>query len=227
MCGRYALPVPPEAIRDIFGTVNAVPEREPSWNIAPSQAALVVRRHPESGARHLSALHWGLVPHFNTDAKGGRKPINARGETVATSPMFRSAFAARRCLVPATAFYEWHAEGAGKTPHAIARVDGGVLAFAGVWEGWRAPDGGVVRSFAILTISASADVAGLHDRMPVIVGEADWPCWLGEEVGDVARLVRPAPAGLLEHWPVSRAVNAPRNDGPKLLERDGLAAGIS
>jgi putative SOS response-associated peptidase YedK len=131
--------------------------------------------------------------------------------------MFRGALAARRCLVPADAFYEWQAVADGKQPYAIARADGTPLALAGLWEGWRDPAGGVLRTFTILTTAANADLAWLHDRMPVIVEPQDWPLWLGETPGDAAALLRPAATGLVRHWPVGRAVNTVRNNGPDLL----------
>jgi putative SOS response-associated peptidase YedK len=153
---------------------------------------MVVRRHPETGERHLNALRWGLIPYYEKDPKGGRKPTNARAETVATTGLFRAAFARRRCLVPAETFYEWQKRPDGmKQPYAIAREDGEVMAFAGLWEGWRAPDGETVRTFAIVTTDANAGMAELQDRMPVILEHQDWPLWLGEVEGD--------PTALL-HW---------------------------
>jgi putative SOS response-associated peptidase YedK len=143
--------------------------------------------------------------------------VNARAETVATTPMFRNAFIKRRCLVPAAAFYEWQAGSAGKTPYAIAREDGDPLAFAGIWEGWRSPDGTILRTFAIVTTTANAQMAVLHERMPVILEAADWPIWLGEQPGDAAELLRPSREGLLRVWQVDKRVGNVRNDGPDLL----------
>ena len=217
MCGRYASSLPPEALARMFGTTNATPNLRPTWNMAPSMDAPVVRLHPETRARHLDPLRWGLVPSFATDLKSARKPINARSETAATSPMFKAAFARRRCLVPAEAFYEWQATPAGKAPFAIGRADGRPLAFAGLWEGWRGPDGAVVRSFAILTTTANQAMAALHERMPVILEPGDWPLWLGEQDGEPATLLRPAAHGVVRLWPVDRAVGNVRNDGPQLL----------
>ncbi len=107
MCGRYVQTMPADAMRQLFRTTGAPPNLAPSWNVAPTQSAPVVRRHPETGKRHLDLLRWGLRPRWVKDAKGAREPINARAETVASSPMFREAYAERRCLVPADAFYEW------------------------------------------------------------------------------------------------------------------------
>ncbi len=219
MCGRFASQLPPELLRRVFAALGDIPNTPPSWNVAPTQAALVVRRHPETGERRLGALRWGLVPHFTKDLKACKRPINARAETMASTGMFRGALATRRCLVPADAFYEWTSGPEGKQPFAIARADTAPLAFAGLWESWRAADGDVLRTFTIATTTASADMAQLHDRMPVILEPADWPVWMGEQDGDYGALLRPAPAGTVRLWPVSRAVNNVRNNGPDLLDR--------
>ena len=223
MCGRFASLLPPEAIARIFGTVNPLPNFAASWNLCPRQDAPVIRRNPQTGARHLDLLRWGLLPHFTQDPAKAPRPINARSETIRTSGMFRAAFAARRCIIPASAFYEWREEGGAKQPYAIARVakggaDRGVIAFAGLWESWRAPDGGIERSFTIATTTANNTLRELHERMPVILDQPDWPLWLGEAEGDPAALLRPLPDDALEFWKVSRAVSSPRNNGPELLE---------
>lgn len=219
MCGRFATTLPPELTARLFRTTGALPNSGPTWNMAPTQSAMAVRRHPETGERRLDVLRWGLIPHFTKDLKAARKPINARSETASTSGMFRGALSARRTLVPCEAFYEWKAMADGKQPYAIARRDGAPLAFAGIWEGWRSPDGETVRTFALMTTTANSTMSVLHDRMPVVLEEADWPLWLGEEDGDSKALLRPAADDLLRLWPVSRAVNSVRNNGPELLDR--------
>ena len=219
MCGRFAAQLPPEFIARLFATVGDLPNIGPNWNVCPTNAALVVRRHPQSGERRLDALSWGLVPHFTKDLKTARRPINARAETAASSGLFRGAFAARRCIVPADAFYEWRAAPDGKQPYAIARRDGTPLALAGLWEGWRSPEGETLRSFTILTTAANATMSVLHERMPVILEPVDWPAWLGETAADPTSLLRPAADDVLHLWPVSRAVNSVRNNGPHLLDR--------
>ena len=219
MCGRYASHLPPEAIARLFRAVNPVPNHAASWNVAPRQDALVVRRHPDTGERHLDLLTWGLVPCWTKDLTTARRPINARAETVSTSGMFRAAFAARRCLVPADAFYEWKPAGhAGKQPFAVARRDAQPMAFAGLWEGWRAADGEVLRTFTIITTDANAVLRPIHNRMPVIVESADWPVWLDEAEGDPTALMRPAAEDVLQAWSISTRVNNVRNNGPDLLE---------
>jgi putative SOS response-associated peptidase YedK len=138
--------------------------------------------------------------------------------------MFREAYAKRRCLVPADAFYEWKVEpGGGKQPIAIAPHSGEGMAFAGLWEGWRGEGGEVVRTFAIVTTEANATMRAIHDRMPVVLAPDDWAGWL--EGDDPAALLRPAPDGLLRFWPVSKAVNSPRNNGPELLAEQATTPG--
>ena len=216
MCGRYVSIMPPADLALLFGTTGPLLNVEPSWNVAPTSRRPVVRRHPD-GERRLDLLSWGLVPHFTKELKAARRPINARGETVASSGMFRGAMAHRRCIVPADLFYEWRAETDGKQPFAIARRDDRPLAFGGLWESWTGPDGVVLRSYAIITTAANADMAGLHERMPLVLEQSAWAAWLAEAADQVLPLVRPAPPGTLRTWPVPRAVNSVRNDGAELI----------
>jgi putative SOS response-associated peptidase YedK len=217
VCGRYASFLPAEALRAMFDTVNATPNWEPTWNMAPTRDAPVVRLHPETRARHLDLLRWGLVPHWAKDLKSVRQPINARAETLATSAMFRDALERRRCLVPADVFYEWQAVDGAKLPFAVARADGDPMVFAGLWEGWRGPDGTVIRSFTIVTTNANALLRPIHERMPVILERASWPAWLGKAEGDPTAVLRPS-AAELRVWRVGTAVNSVRNDSAALLE---------
>jgi putative SOS response-associated peptidase YedK len=231
MCGRYAAFLPAEAIVALFQTHGPVPNWAPTWNMAPTRDAPVVRLHPETRERRLDLLRWGLVPHWAKDPKAVRLSINARAETLATTPMFRDAFARRHCLVPADAFYEWQVidaalsptgKAAGKAsvsklPWAIARADGQPLVFAGLWEGWRGADGSVIRSFTIVTTEANDALRPLHERMPVVLEPADWPLWLGEVAGDAASILRPSGADF-RTWRVGPGVNNVRNDSAALLE---------
>ncbi len=221
MCGRFAVFRSLDEIRRSFGTVNPPPDFAPTWNMAPTRPAPVVRLHPQTHARHLDLLRWGLVPHWARDPAATRQPINARAETAATAPMFRDAFARRRCIVPVDAFYEWQARGGGKLPHAVARADAAPMALAGLWEGWRGPDGAVLRSFTVLTTPACPALQALHERMPVVLEPPDWPLWLGEPAGEnagtIAALLRPS-AAAFRVWPVATLVNNTRNDGPHLLD---------
>lgn len=218
MCGRYRQARDPREVAEWFERVaNPLPNIAPSWNIAPTQDALVLRRHPGTGARHLDVLRWGLVPHWAKGVAGAARSINARAETVASLPTFRDAFARRRCLVPAEGFYEWRAGStpkAPKQPFSIAPADGGLLAFAGLWESWRAPDSGeIVRSFAIVTTAAIPQLRPLHPRMPVLLPRQAWPAWLGESPGDLGSALSGALTPSLAIWPVgSRVGRVAEND---------------
>ncbi len=223
MCGRYFLQRDPAGLVDYFGTANATPNHAPSWNVAPTQDSLVVRRNPENGARSLDGLRWGLVPRWARDESGGARLINARADGVASKPSFRDAFARRRCLVPADGFYEWRQEGPGpKQPYAVALRDGEPMALAGLWEGWKRPDGGWLRTYAIVTTEANPKMSALHQRMPVILGRDDWNAWLGErEANDEAlmALLRPCPDDWLRAWPVDKRVNRVGENDAAVLRR--------
>jgi putative SOS response-associated peptidase YedK len=217
MCGRYANYLPPEFIARLFGTMNPLPNLQPTWNLAPTDDAPVVRR-AANGDRHLDVLKWGLVPYFTKNLKKARKPINARSETIATSGMFKAAFAKRRCLVPAPVYYEWRDDPKGKTPFAIARADGDPVVFAGIWEDWSSPDGEELHTFSTITTDANRQLAALQDRMPVILEKADWPLWLGEVEGNVTALLGPLSEDTLRVWHVDKRVGNVRNNGPELIE---------
>lgn len=226
MCGRYFQQRPPAEVAAWFEAENPLPNLAPNWNRAPTQDGLVLRRHPETGARHLDALRWGLVPRWAKDPSVGGRMINARSESLAEKPAFREAFARRRCLVAADGFYEWKTEGKNKQPFAVAMADGSPMTLAGLWEGWRGLDGAVLRTFTIITGEANAKLAPMHHRMPVILAREDWPAWLGETESDEAalrQLLRPCPPEWLAAWPVSARVNKVAENGPGLLERDPLA----
>ena len=220
MCGRFASFVPPEAVARFFNvhTATSIPNVASSWNVAPTHDAMVVRRHPQTGERHLDLLKWGLLPYWTKDPAKAQRPINARSETVATSGLFRRAFEARRCIVPADLFYEWIVVDSGKQPYAIARQDDQPIAFAGLWEGFRWPDETVTRFFTIITTTPNTEMAELHSRMPVILEPADFPAWLGETDGDAAPLLYPSADGTLRTWPVSKRVGSPRNNDAALIE---------
>jgi putative SOS response-associated peptidase YedK len=224
MCGRYASFLPAEYLARLFATVNPPPNLRPTWNMAPTMDAPVVRLARETSERHLDVLKWGLVPYFTKDLKKARKPINARCETVATSGMFREAFAKRRCLVPAAAYYEWLDGPSRKVPFAVARLDREAVVFGGMWEEWRSPEGEKLQTFATITTEANKQLAVIQDRMPVIIEKQDWPVWLGETEGDPTSLLRAAPEDVLRVWPVDKKVGNFRNDGPELLTPVSLEA---
>ncbi|MFG1345590.1 SOS response-associated peptidase [Xanthobacter autotrophicus DSM 431] len=220
MCGRFVQHQAPVVYAEHFGVdplTAPLPNAPARYNAAPTQDLMAVRRHPATGLRHLSLLRWGLVPSFSKDASGGARMINARCESVAEKPAFRSAWAARRrCIVPAEGFYEWRATDSGRQPFFIRRADGAPLALAGLWEGWKDPATGIwLRTFTLLTCAANARLAPLHERMPVILPEVDITAYLEEP--DPRALLRPLPGAALELWPVSRKVNSVRNDAASLM----------
>lgn len=221
MCGRYFQARSTGDIARYFATVNAVPNLVPSFNRAPTQDGLAVRRHPETGALHLDVLRWGLVPRWAKDASGAARMMNARGESVAGKPAFREAFRKRRCLVPMDGFYEWRGEGKARQPFACALRSGEPMACAGLWEGWKQPDGEWLRTFTIITCASAGRQAMLHERMPVILPRTAWDPWLAGEDG--AALLRPAEDPLLAFWPVATRVGRVAENDPGLLERDPLA----
>lgn len=220
MCGRFVQQIPPARVGELFDVdpaLAALPNAPPRYNAAPTQDLMVVRRHPETGARHLSLLKWGLVPSFAKDASGGARLINARSETAPEKPSFRAAWRARRrCIVPADGFYEWAPGPATRQPFFIRRADGRPLALAGLWDGWKDPATGQwLRTFTILTTSADPKLRPLHERMPVILPEQDIAAFL--EAEDPRDLIRSFPGARLELWPVSPRVNAVRNDDADLM----------
>ena len=222
MCGRYTIHTGGDLLSGRFGVSGPAPETSPRFNAAPLQSLPVVRFNAADSQRHLSLLRWGLVPSWAKDTSIASKLINARGETLTEKASFKTAFKKRRCLVPADAFYEWRKEGSTKQPFAITTTDNGPFAMAGLWEGWRDPTTGEwLHTYTIVTTSANALLADLHDRMPVILPQSCWSAWLGEEEASEADLVgmlAPYDAERMRVWPVSRDVGNVRNDRADLLE---------
>lgn len=219
MCGRYTLYHHEDDLASLF-EVETFPLAA-RYNIAPTQQVQVVIQR-EDGTREVSAMRWGLVPHWVKDPATFKANLfNARSESAAEKPSFRDAMRTKRCLVPASGFYEWRSEGASKQPFHIHRQDGRPLAFAGLWSAWRKGDDALV-SCTILTTAANEDVRALHDRMPVILESDAFEAWLDPFEHDakaVAGLLGPAPEGLLEAYPVAKAVGNARLDGPELVQR--------
>ena len=219
MCGRYAFFSPAEAVKRIFA-LDEVPELEPRYNISPTQPVPAVRAG-EEGARAFAMLHWGLVPKWAKERAIGNRMINARSESLAEKPSFRDAFRKRRCLVLADGWYEWQVTPDGKQPWFIRMKDARPLAFAGLWERWKDPkDGALLESCTIVTTDASQSIRKIHERMPVVLAEADRDRWLDtafSETDKLSELLRPYEPKALEAWPVSRQVNAPKNQGPELI----------
>jgi putative SOS response-associated peptidase YedK len=217
MCGRYVSSRPLTALSEWFLVDEVRTEPLPaSWNVAPTDPVYAVAEH--EGRRVLGTFHWGLVPPGAPDPARGPRPINARAETLSERPLFRDAFARRRCLLPADGFYDWETRPDRKQPWFISPTDGGILAMAGLWSTWRR-GATVVRTCAIITTSANRIVGPLHDRMPVILPPEHWELWLDRTEDDLAllhSLLVPAPDGLLRLRPVGTMVNSVRNNGPEL-----------
>jgi putative SOS response-associated peptidase YedK len=193
----------------------------PRYNAAPSQDLLVIRQNHKTGERSLDLIKWGLIPHWCEDPKGGRKPINAKAESVSRLPMFRDAYAQRRCIVPVDGFFEWRAiTGARpKQPYAIAMKDSSPFGLAGIWENWRNPNTGEwERTFAIITVRSNELITQIHDRMPAILAPQSYGRWLGLEPDPHALLIT-YPSELMTMWPISTRVNKPENDEPAILDR--------
>jgi putative SOS response-associated peptidase YedK len=225
MCGRITQKSNPHLLG--LKVVNLVEPQftantPPRHNGAPGQEHWVIRQHPKTGERTLDRLWWGLIPYWAKDAKGGRKPINAKSETVASLPTFRDAYKRRRCLLPIDNFFEWKAiKGAkAKQPFAIAMKSGEPFAVAAIWENWQRPGTEEwVRSFCVLTTDANVLVAEIHDRMPVILAPEAYDRWLANAEPDPRDLLVPFPAEPMTMWPISIKVNKPDNDDAAILER--------
>lgn len=217
MCGRYSLEATASEIAEAFGLAEAiaVPAR---YNIAPTQQVPIVRLDPGGTERRLEVLRWGLTPAW---ARGPRPIINARSETIAEKPSFRRAFGERRCLVPATGFFEWQKLGAAKQPYCIRQHDGRLFAFAGIWDQCPDEQGDPAEAFAILTCGPNRTMEPIHNRMPVILDAAAYARWLDPQVrqqGALADLLVPAPDDRLTAYPVSSRVNSPAHDDAKCIE---------
>jgi len=221
MCGRYTLIANAEAIRILF----ELPEFDqrlvvPRYNIAPTQPIMVVHEGPKG--RELIPVRWGLIPWWAKDPKTLPLMINARAEGIAEKPAFRDAFKYRRCLVPASGFYEWQKRGKGTKQPYLARPNGSdaPIAFAGLFETWHGPDGSEIDTATIVVTDANAPLMPIHERMPVIVEPKNFETWLSPETtpAEAAALLKPAPDDLLTLAPVSARVNSADNDDPTLIE---------
>jgi putative SOS response-associated peptidase YedK len=217
MCGRFVITSPPAALRQIFGYVEQ-PNFPPRHNIAPTQPIPVVII--ENNARHFRLMRWGLLPAWVEDPRKFTLLINARSETVLEKPAFKNAIKRRRCLIPADGYYEWQASEGRKRPHFIHRHDGTPMGLAGLAETWIGPNGEELDTVAIVTAPASADLAVLHDRVPVTISPADFGRWLDcsvDEAETVMALLRPPGAGEFVWHEVSTRVNRAANDDAQLI----------
>ena len=220
MCGRYKLAAKPEQIAKQFAVTIPL-DFKPRYNIAPGQEILVVRRRGPSLPRELAALRWGLIPSWAKDPGIAFKMINARSETVSDKPAFRDAINQRRCLIPATGFYEWRREGKTRIPFCFTMLDDSIFAIAGIWEIWRDATGKILETASILTTSSNNLLADIHDRMPVIIAASDYDLWLDPIVPcdpAISSLLQPFDAAKMRRQQVSSRVNSVKFDDPECAE---------
>ena len=214
MCSRYFL----DADGNIIAYTFRVPPNDrlrKRFNIAPTQEAPVIRAGPDGG-RELALLRWGLVPAWARDLKSGTRMINARSEGIDTKPAFRDAVKARRCVIPATGFFEWQGEPGRKQPYAVTVPDQPLFGFAGLWERWKPRDGESVETFTIVTTDANEQVARIHDRMPVILPLEAVDTWLTAPAAEALALLTPY-AGPVELRAVGKYVSNVNHEGPECL----------
>jgi putative SOS response-associated peptidase YedK len=224
MCGRIALFTPPAHLARFLDAALAAGlelDAPPSWNVGPQRTLFAA--HEYAGVRVMDSYRWGLVPSWAKDPIIGNKLFNARGETIAEKPSFRTAFAKRPCVIPVDGFYEWdHRPGHHREPYFFTRRDEDLLLLAGLYEHWRNPnDGEWIATCTVVTTTPNADLEEIHDRMPVVLGLDEVETWLNVtdyEPAERLVLVRPAPEGTLRYHEVSKAVGSVKNDGPQLAE---------
>ncbi|MFZ0287077.1 MAG: SOS response-associated peptidase [Terriglobales bacterium] len=186
MCGRYRLSRRKQILEEQFDTAPWEDDWNPRYNIAPTQPVPVIRQHTKEPIRQISLMKWGLIPNWARDVSIASSTINAKSETAATKPAFRDPLKFRRCLIPADGFYEWKRNGASKQPYCFETSDGELFAFAGLWDGWKNPEGQWVKTCTILTTTPNAVTSPIHDRMPVILDRECYELWLDPGMQNVA-----------------------------------------
>lgn len=219
MCGRFSLSAISAELATLFD-LDDFPDLPARYNIAPTQPVIVVRQAHDSDRRQVALMRWGLIPSWAKDISIGSRMINARAESVAEKPSFGAAFKRRRCLIPASGFFEWQKRGSSKQPYFIGMEDLGPFALAGLWEYWEGADGSALETTTILTTTPNDLVKPLHNRMPVILHPQDFPDWLhpATPADALIYLLRPYPAAGMIAYPVSTLVNSPANDHPECVE---------
>jgi putative SOS response-associated peptidase YedK len=219
MCGRFTLTLDPDQLQDIFPWAKIPPDITPRFNIAPMQPVAVISN---SGDHRVEYYQWGLIPSWSKDPSIGNRMINARAETITEKPSFRNAVKRRRCLILADGFYEWKTSEneKSKTPMYIRLISKKAFAFAGLWDAWCAPDGSEIRSCAIITTQPNTLMSTIHNRMPVILPETDYLQWIQSmemNPAEIQKYLSPYPSEQMEAYPVSHAVNNPKNDFLSLI----------
>ncbi|MEG4282177.1 SOS response-associated peptidase [Microcoleus sp. A006_D1] len=219
MCGRFTLNTSAKILAEFF-KLSEIPDIKARYNIAPTQSVATVTVSPEKIERQFQFMRWGLIPSWAKDLKIGSKMINARSETVAEKPAFRSAIKHRRCLIIADGFYEWLPQGKHKQPYYFQTAQGAPFAFAGLWENWQSPEGESIVSCTIITTAANETVQPVHDRMPVILPDSAWEKWLdpANSAQQVLPLLKPYAAAAMTAKAVSAIVNSPTRDSPECIQ---------
>ena len=217
MCGRFTMTSPWELLRERFGVDIPEMQYHFRYNAAPGQDQWVI---PEETPNQAQLFHWGLVPFWAKDPKIGNRLINARAETVAEKPAFRTPFRKHRCLVLADGFYEWDKKGAKRVPYRVVLKDECPFAFAGICDYWEDEKGKELKSFSIITTDANDLISRIHDRMPVILSPKDEKEWLDPEleITKAVEMLHPYPAEEMKMYPVSTLVNSPKNDLPEVIK---------
>ncbi|MGL5060740.1 MAG: SOS response-associated peptidase [Microcoleus sp.] len=220
MCGRFTLNTSGQILAEFFKLAE-IPDIKPRYNISPSQSIATVTVSPEKMQRQFQFMRWGLIPSWAKDAKIGNQMINARSETVAEKPAFRSAIKHRRCLIIADGFYEWQQQGKTKQPYYFQMADSKPFAFAGLWENWESPEGENIASCTIITTAANETVKPVHDRMPVIIPDSNWEQWLDPAIDksqQVLPLLKAYDAAAMKASAVSAIVNNPKIESPECIQ---------
>jgi putative SOS response-associated peptidase YedK len=222
MCGRFSLHTPESQIREAFNLDHTEPlGLNPHYNIAPSQQIPVIRDTETD--REMVLAQWGLVPHWSKEPKTKYSTINARIESVADKPTYRTPFKRRRCLIPADGFYEWKVVNGNKIPHYIRMRDSSVFAFAGLWDHWEGEDGSI-ESCSIIVMPANEVMKPIHERMPAIIAPAHYDLWMDSRMTDkdeIMQYLTSAPSSQLTAYPVSTWVNSPKNNDERCIQPAG------
>ena len=220
MCGRFVLMTPGKSLTEHFRLAEE-PSLGPRYNIAPTQPVAIIKPKAGTSQRELKIVRWGLIPFWAKDAKMGAGFINARSETAADRPAFRTAFKMRRCIIPADGFYEWKKLEKGRAPYLVVLSNRLVFAFAGLWETWKSPDGELIESCTILTTDANELIQPIHDRMPTILSPSDYDLWLNPDTKtteSLKHMLKPFPSEEMIMFPVSGKVNKASYDAADCVE---------
>ncbi len=215
MCNRYRLTHSKQYLAERFQASDEIEDR-PRYNIAPTQPVVTVRKEHGRKTRKFTTMRWGLIPSWAKDMTIGSRTLNARSETVTTTPAFRQSILTKRCLIPADGFYEWQKMGSVKQPYCFEVGEGEVFAFGGLWDQWRSPDGEIIESCTILTTTPNSLVGDMHDRMPVIVTPDKYDVWLDPDVTDFDAIrdsLKPYDVAQMRCYPVSTKLNNSQNEG--------------